>query len=123
MGETYDSKVGWDEAVMGIPLLRWSLAALATGKVRLWTGNTATAQHRACHAKLLQDHAMPMCKSAAYLRKKVLVANTLLVGNSERSLYLAQIQLLALVDTHVHNNKIRGHIGDKLTDTCSERNS
>jgi hypothetical protein len=33
MGETYDSKVGWDEAVMGIPLLRWSLAALATGKV------------------------------------------------------------------------------------------
>ena len=34
MGETYDSNIGWDEFVLGINWLRWSLLSGAKGKVR-----------------------------------------------------------------------------------------
>lgn len=38
MGDTYDQKIGWDEFVLGINLLRWSLLSRAKGDVRLrWT--------------------------------------------------------------------------------------
>lgn len=48
MGDTYDKSVGWDEAVMGIPLLRWSLAAQATGQVRRAHGPPSCCSAHAC---------------------------------------------------------------------------
>jgi hypothetical protein len=46
MGDTYDSKIGWDEFVLGIQLLRWSLITQATGRVR--SESALDSQRGAC---------------------------------------------------------------------------